>query len=302
MQSEVVPKVSVCVVTYNQEKYIRQCLQSIVDQETDFLFEVIVGDDCSTDGTPIIIREFADRYPQIVKPLFHKQNIGVFQNYRFVHDQAKGDYVCHMDGDDFWLPGKIAYQTQLLDENPKISQCWTCAELVDDNGKKIGIFPSHLAKIFNPKKITTRDIALSYALVGHHSTQMYRREARRSEMLGEQFLDYWVAFTNSLSGDGFYSKKILSAYRMGNIDSITRNKNRKRATVDLLSGHLLEIIESYPLLSEYAKANMVGRYAVSKIRGHDLTTISQKLTLAKDVPLKMVLMAKTLFYFALQKM
>ena len=57
------PKVSVCVVTYNQEKYIRQCLQSIVDQETDFDFEVIVADDCSTDRTSCIVQEFADKYP-----------------------------------------------------------------------------------------------------------------------------------------------------------------------------------------------------------------------------------------------
>src|SRR5450759_3411095 len=71
---EKIPKVSVCVVTYNQEKFIRQCLQSIVDQETDCDFEVIVGDDCSTDGTRDIVREFAERYPTMIKVILQDTN------------------------------------------------------------------------------------------------------------------------------------------------------------------------------------------------------------------------------------
>ena len=74
------PKVSVCVVTYNQEKYIRQCLQSIVDQETDFDFEVIVSDDCSMDGTCAIVQEFVEKYPGMVKPIFHDRNMGALRS------------------------------------------------------------------------------------------------------------------------------------------------------------------------------------------------------------------------------
>jgi cellulose synthase/poly-beta-1,6-N-acetylglucosamine synthase-like glycosyltransferase len=73
---EQAPKVSVCVVTYNQEKYIGQCLQSVVDQETDFDFEVLVADDCSTDGTRLILHEFANKYPGIVKPILSEVNVG----------------------------------------------------------------------------------------------------------------------------------------------------------------------------------------------------------------------------------
>lgn len=79
------PKVSVCVVTYNQEKYIRQCLQSIVDQETNFLFEIIVADDCSTDGTAAIIRDFYHKYPSIIKSFFHYRNIGPAKNIFFTY-------------------------------------------------------------------------------------------------------------------------------------------------------------------------------------------------------------------------
>ncbi len=62
------PKVSVCVITYNHVRYLRTCLQSIVDQETDFSFEIIVGEDCSTDGTQGVLQEFEERYPNIIRP------------------------------------------------------------------------------------------------------------------------------------------------------------------------------------------------------------------------------------------
>ncbi|MDZ3990440.1 hypothetical protein PspTeo4_01112 [Pseudomonas sp. Teo4] len=66
-------KVSVCIVTYNQERYIAQCLQSIVDQEVSFDFEVLVSDDASSDRTPEIISEFSRQYPDLIKPFLHKK-------------------------------------------------------------------------------------------------------------------------------------------------------------------------------------------------------------------------------------
>lgn len=111
------PKVSVCVVTYNQEKYIAQCLQSILEQETDFDFEIIVGDDCSTDGTRKIVQEFSEKYPEKFRLLFHTQNIGAAFNYAKTHELAAGEYVAHMDGDDLMLPSKLQKQVNAFSEN-----------------------------------------------------------------------------------------------------------------------------------------------------------------------------------------
>ena len=77
-----IPKVSVCVVTYNQENLIERCLNSILSQEVNFSIEIIVGDDGSTDRTRTIINQFKNRYPKIVKPIFHEKNIGALRNYR----------------------------------------------------------------------------------------------------------------------------------------------------------------------------------------------------------------------------
>lgn len=78
-------KVSVCVMTYNQEKYIGQCLESLVTQETDFDFEIIVGDDFSTDGTRDVIQEYQKKYPDIIKPVFRDKNVGITENIKEIY-------------------------------------------------------------------------------------------------------------------------------------------------------------------------------------------------------------------------
>lgn len=120
-------KVSVCVVTYNQEKYIYQCLQSIVDQEVDFEIEVIVGDDCSTDRTPEIIANFANKYPLIIKNNRQCFNVGPFKNQIDICSKAQGDYIAHCDGDDYWLPGKLKAQILFLEKNKNVSGVFTNA-------------------------------------------------------------------------------------------------------------------------------------------------------------------------------
>jgi glycosyltransferase involved in cell wall biosynthesis len=118
VQKEIRPKVSVCVITYNQAPYIRECLQSIVDQETDFPFEVIVGADCSSDDGRGILLGFAARYPGMVKTLFRTQHIGGAQNLLGVYAQAQGEFIAYIDGDDAMLPGKPRTQAAALPNDP----------------------------------------------------------------------------------------------------------------------------------------------------------------------------------------
>lgn len=295
------PKVSVCVMTYNQEKYIHQCLQSIVDQITEFEFEIIVADDCSTDETSNIVRKFVNRYPGLVRAVLHVENIGVGKNYRSAHDLALGEYVAHCDGDDIWLPGKLSFQVRLLDENPEASQCWCCADLIDDEGNRLGVFPSKLARIFYPRSVSARQIALSYALVGQHSTQMYRRKFKFNFDVNKPVLDFWIAFNMALQGPAVYSKKILAGYRVTTSPSMTRSRNKRRATVDFLSNHLLNIIEEHPEFAEEAKANMLIRRLVSKLRGHYLDEINRCLLSVDRVPFSSWKVLKSFTYFVLQK-
>ena len=205
MSKEKTLKVSVCVVTYNQEKYIRQCLQSIVDQETDFDFEVIVGDDCSTDGTRAIVQEFADKYPGLVKPIFYEKNIGVWKNYSTVHKSAKGEYVAHLDGDDYALPGKLQAQVDVLDSHSNISYTVHAVKVVDSE-RIIG-------NSENLPEIATLNDLLILGAYFANSSMMYRRENQFDH--GEQdIVDFYLHIEHASKGDIYLIKKPLGVYRL----------------------------------------------------------------------------------------
>ena len=121
-------QVSVCVVTYNQENYIAECLESLVNQVTNFRYEIIVGEDCSTDGTRAIVQRYVEKYPDLIVPLFHKENLGPVENIKQVYKKAKGKYIAHMDADDIALPGKLQKQFEVLEKN---NDCVICAHQME---------------------------------------------------------------------------------------------------------------------------------------------------------------------------
>ncbi|MCR5555531.1 MAG: glycosyltransferase [Bacteroidales bacterium] len=131
-------KLSVFVVTYNQEKYIRQCLDSILMQEVDFDYEVVIGEDHGTDGTRAICEEYAEKYSQVrLLPLI--ENLGVAGNWRRVLLECKGDYIAMCEGDDYWTDSKkLQKQVKFMDENKQYAGCFHNVNTVDENGSVIG--------------------------------------------------------------------------------------------------------------------------------------------------------------------
>jgi glycosyltransferase involved in cell wall biosynthesis len=208
------PKVSVCVVTYNQRKYIRQCLQSIVDQETDFNFEVIVADDCSTDGTQSIIQEFADRYPGVLKPIFHETNIGPYKNFIFVHQKAIGEYIAHVDGDDYCLAGKLQAQTNVLDSDPDCNIVWhrMLVETIDGEVKE-----GALQRIPNLDELKfDRRAIIQYMSIGSNSSKMYRKSVRDFTLPDFDVMDYFANVEQVGNGVArFTGCRPYGVYRLG---------------------------------------------------------------------------------------
>ena len=208
------PKVSVCVITYNQERYIRQCLQSIVDQESDFDFEVIVGEDCSTDGTKEIVQEFAERYPDLVKPIYQEKNIGAgCHNYLTVHRAARGEYVAHIDGDDAMLPNKLQCQADVMDENINSPASFHLMEIIDDKSIRSGKF--WLRDSYNGQ-LCLEDLLVGHPNVGHSSI-MYRRQYL-TEFLGvrnSDFIDLHIYGALARIRPLIAINKKLGLYRIG---------------------------------------------------------------------------------------
>ncbi|WHF51427.1 glycosyltransferase [Chryseobacterium gotjawalense] len=150
------PKVSVCIITYNHEKFIEKALSSIVMQKTGFPFEIIISNDCSTDITGDIIRNFISSNPfKRITYYNHDKNIGANANFIFVQKKALGQYIAFCEGDDYWLDDrKLQKQFDLLDSNNDISLCYTSRIVVDQYGALLS--GNHV-----PEKLwTSNEIAL----------------------------------------------------------------------------------------------------------------------------------------------
>lgn len=140
-------KVSVVCITYNHADFIRQTLDGFVMQKTDFDFEVIIHDDASTDGTDEIIREYVEKYPDIIKPIFQTENkwsrdISIAHEYTW--PQIHGKYVALCEGDDYWTDEKkLQKQADFLDANPDCSICFhPVIRKWQDGSKNDEIIPS----------------------------------------------------------------------------------------------------------------------------------------------------------------
>ncbi|MGM9645858.1 MAG: CDP-glycerol glycerophosphotransferase family protein [Eubacteriales bacterium] len=119
--------VSIVTVTYNQKEYIKECLDSLVCQKTNFRFQILVGDDCSTDGTTDIVRQYAKRYPGLIVPVLRRKNVGSMRNFGDLCERAvaASPFVAFCDGDDYWTDeNKLQYQYDYLVAHPDLGGCF----------------------------------------------------------------------------------------------------------------------------------------------------------------------------------
>ena len=125
--------VSVLCTAYNHEEYIAQTLQCIVDQQTDFAFELLVNDDASTDGTAAIIRKFEEKYPHIIRAFYQKDNL--YSQHKNAYEavlfaESRGKYIAFCEGDDYWSDmTKLQRQVEFLEAHPEYSATTVSATL-----------------------------------------------------------------------------------------------------------------------------------------------------------------------------
>lgn len=136
------PLVSVCVTTYNHEPYLAKALEAILAQRCDFGVEIVLGEDCSSDNTLAICRNYAEKYPEQITLITSTENVGWRENYRRCVEAAAGRYIAFCDGDDYWCDeNRLAEQVALMEQNPAVGLCYTLAERRDADGNIVGYFP-----------------------------------------------------------------------------------------------------------------------------------------------------------------
>ncbi|MBQ3041416.1 MAG: glycosyltransferase [Clostridia bacterium] len=134
-------KVSVICLVYNHEPYLRKCLDGFVNQKCNFEYEVLIHDDASTDNSASIIREYEEKYPNIIKPIYQTENQmskGVKISSTYIYPIAKGEYIAWCEGDDYWTSeDKLQRQVDFLDEHPEYIACIHKYDVINRKGEKV---------------------------------------------------------------------------------------------------------------------------------------------------------------------
>ena len=165
--------VSIVVITYQHEKYIKQCLDSILMQITDFDIEIIIGDDCSLDKTAEIIGEYHRKLPHIIKPTLRSVNVGTTKNQYDCFLNCKGEYIAILDGDDFWTnKEKLKNQVNFLKKNKDYIACTQRYSVVDQDNNVIQ------ETYIGPGRPESGDYTITnftnYIYYGHPGTLVFR--------------------------------------------------------------------------------------------------------------------------------
>lgn len=214
-------KLTVVSICYNQEQFIAQTLDSFLQQKTSFPFEVIIADDCSTDNTAIIIAEYAKKYPEIIKPILRKKNIGIIDNYIDTLAKVKSKYVIYNEGDDYFInPLKLQKQVDFLDTNPECAICFhPVLAIWEDESKPSEIFPPPSLR-WNKNILELSDL-LKHNFIQTNSC-MYRWRFNDEEKIEDIFpkdilpADHFLHLLHAETGSIGFLQGIMSVYRKWN--------------------------------------------------------------------------------------
>ncbi|UYZ57362.1 glycosyltransferase family 2 protein [Hymenobacter latericus] len=133
------PLVSVWLITYNHEKYIRQAIEGVLMQQTNFAVQLVIGEDCSTDGTRAIVQEYKAQYPDRITLYLPERNMGMVPILRPTYALCTGKYVAMLDGDDYWTdPLKLQKQIDLMESDPNCHVSFHAIQIYDQSTQEYG--------------------------------------------------------------------------------------------------------------------------------------------------------------------
>ena len=207
-----IPKVSVLMLTCNHERFIAQAIQSALMQRTSFDFEIVIGEDCSTDQTREIVRDFQHRHPEKIRLLLPDQNLGMQRNYFQTLQACAGQYISVLDGDDFWIsPDKLQKQVDYLEAHRDCVICFHNVWIVREDG----MGASQRQCPDNQKEISTLEDLLVVNLIPTCAT-MFRNDQSHQVLekhVAPRFLDWSRHLLAARRGNIGYINETMAVYR-----------------------------------------------------------------------------------------
>lgn len=259
--------VSIQCLAYNHEPYIRQCLDGIVMQQTNFPFEAIVHDDASTDNTAKIIREYAEKYPDIIKPIVEKEN-----QYSKRHlfsdlipkEAYRGKYIAMCECDDYWIdPLKLQKQVDFMENHPECSMVCNRTKLYSEKERRFvgDSYCYHVDGFISPKDIILRGgLFISTCSVLYRSSIM--QDGYPDYCTKCHVGDYPLQIYAAMKGHVYYFNDLMSVYRIDNSNSwagqrkqidIEKRISTVKSEVQMLKG----FANDYPVYENYFKTRMM---------------------------------------------
>ena len=230
-------KISACIITYNHEQFIRKCLEGAIAQKLDIDYEIIIGEDLSSDKTFEICYEYASRYPDLITLISGPSNLGMVDNWIRTIQNCSGNYIAICEGDDYWTdPFKLQKQVEFLNCNPAFSICGH--GVLVDNGSPIVAFQKKFSYSFNFVKYIS--LGKKFATC----TLVFRNKFLDSSIINliktSSFVDFPLEAGLLIKGPGFYFKNVMATYRK-QPSGATSSKNFYRKSMYLKFKLLLQI-------------------------------------------------------------
>jgi glycosyltransferase involved in cell wall biosynthesis len=236
-------KISACIITYNHEPFLKECLEGAILQKLNCEYEIVIGEDCSTDNTLQICKEYADKYPHVIRLLPSKQNLGMIGNWNRTTLECKGEYIAICEGDDYWIdPLKLQKQVDFLEAREEYAGFSHQVKVLIDN-KENRLFKQNV-----PSDIHVND--LIGGRLFHTASLVFRRTVLElynnapAVLSADRLLNFCIAF----SGKIHFSNECMCVYRIQS-SGLHSNATLKQMLLDLNSISYLKKI--YPMFPKY---------------------------------------------------
>lgn len=205
-------KVSACIITYNHEEYITKTIEGALAQKMVYEYEIIISDDCSSDGTRDICRSYQERYPDKIKLILPERNLGMSGNWLKAISGCSGKYIAICEGDDFWTdPYKLQTQVEFLEKNPEFAICFHNSRIIYEEDAEMESYSNLPTQV----EVTTfEDLAEGEYI--YTATGVFRKnDFQKFPISFYKYLNnYTVDLHNAQFGKIKYLNSVMSVYRV----------------------------------------------------------------------------------------